>query len=92
MRTQLVDFLGLASVEVVVSRLLFCYPLVVVCVCSVVVNVKFMECVMCSNRRGRRGGSFFSFFFLVYTKVGLHLEVCLCLSFVHSTFYYAVPS
>ena len=63
MRTQLVDFLGLASVEVVVSRLLFCYPLVVVCVCCVVVNVKFMECVVCSEKkRGRREGSFFFFF------------------------------
>ena len=87
MRTQLVDFQGLASVEAVVSRLLLCYPLAVVRVCGVVVNVKFMECVVCSERKrekGTEGGVVFFF--------SLDLGVCLCLSFVYHTSYYAVPS
>ena len=71
MRTQLVDFQGLASVEAVVSRLLLCYPLAVVSVCSVVVNVKFMVCMyemQGKEEKGRREGVVF--FFVLIALLG----------------------
>ena len=71
MRTQLVDFQGLASVEAVVSRLLLCYPLAVVRVCSVVVNVKFMVCMyemQGKEEKGRREGVVFFFFSFCFDR------------------------